>query len=72
MSAAARFRVGLTRDLLTPEGQPAFGRGPLALLADDPRIEWEFVPESVDEITPEIMARYDGLYVNAPRVTAAR
>jgi len=66
-----RFRVGLTRDLLTRSGQPSFGQGPLALLDSDPRIEWEFLPESVDEITPDIMARYDGLYVNAPRVSAA-
>jgi D-3-phosphoglycerate dehydrogenase len=66
-----RFRVGLTHDLLTRGGEPSFGMGPLALLDDDPRIEWEFLPEAVDEITPDIMARYDGLYVNAPRVTAA-
>ena len=71
MNAAAPFRVGLSRDLLAKGGEPSFGRGPLALLDSDPRIEWEFVPESVDEITPDIMARYDGLYVNSPRVTAA-
>jgi D-3-phosphoglycerate dehydrogenase len=71
VSAAARFRVGLTRDILNREGQPSFGTGPLALLAGDPRIEWEFLPESVDEITPDIVARYDGLYVNSPRVSAA-
>ena len=65
------FRVGLTRDLLDARGEPSFGRGPLALLDDDPRIEWEWLPESVAEITPAIMARYDGLYVNSPQVTAA-
>ena len=65
------FRVGLTRDLLDARGEPSFGRGPLALLDDDPRIEWEWLPESVTEITPAIMARYDGLYVNSPQVTAA-
>jgi phosphoglycerate dehydrogenase-like enzyme len=73
MSAAAgqpRFRVGLTRDLLTPSGEPSFGRGPLALLDDDPRIEWEFLPETLEAITPDVMARYDGLYVNSPRVGA--
>jgi D-3-phosphoglycerate dehydrogenase len=70
MSAAAPFRVGLTRDILTASGEPSFGSGPLALLAGEPRIEWEFLPESVDEITPDIMARYDGLYVNSPRVSA--
>ena len=71
MSAAARFRVGLTRDILMGDGEPSFGKGALALLAGDPCIDWEFLPEQVDEITPDIMARYDGLYVNSPRVTAA-
>jgi phosphoglycerate dehydrogenase-like enzyme len=71
MSGGAQFRVGLSRDILTRDGEPSFGKGPLELLAGDPRIEWEFLPESVDEVTPDIMARYDGLYVNSPRVTAA-
>jgi len=69
--AQERFRVGLTRDLLTASGEPSFGRIPLALLDGDPRIEWEFLPAMLDEITPDVMARYDGLYVNSPRVTAA-
>ncbi len=71
MSAMPRFRVGLSRDILNSQGEPSFGKAPLALLDDDARIEWEFLPERVDEITPDIMARYDGLYVNSPRVTAA-
>jgi D-3-phosphoglycerate dehydrogenase len=71
MNASTRFRVGLSRDIVAKDGEPSFGRAPLSLLDGDPRIEWEFVPESVDEITPDIMARYDGLYVNSPRVTAA-
>jgi D-3-phosphoglycerate dehydrogenase len=62
------FRVGLTRDLLTPAGGPSFGTGPLQVLAGNPDIEWEYLPEAVDEITPDIVARYDGLYVNSPRV----
>lgn len=66
-----RFRVGLTRDLLTPSGEPSFGRGPLALLEREAHIEWEFLPEALDEITPDVMSRYDGLYVNSPRVGAA-
>ena len=70
-TAQPRFRVGLTRDLLTRDGEPSFGRGPLAQLDGDPRIEWEFLPQALDEITPDIMARYDGLYVNTPRVSAA-
>ncbi|MFN0183817.1 MAG: 2-hydroxyacid dehydrogenase [Aquabacterium sp.] len=70
MSGAGRFRVGLTRDLLTPQGGPSFGDGPLALL-DDPAIDWCFLPDAVDEIAPDIAAQFDALYVNAPRVTAA-
>lgn len=69
--SAPRFRIGLSRDILNSQGEPSFGSGPLALLNDEPRIEWEFLPEQVDEITPDIMARYDGLYVNSPKVTAA-
>ena len=65
------FRLGLTRDLLSASGEPSFGRGPLALLDGDPRIEWEFLPAMLDEITPDVMARYDGLYVNSPHVGAA-
>jgi D-3-phosphoglycerate dehydrogenase len=71
MSPGAPFRVGLSRDILAKNGEPSFGRGPLALLDADARIEWEFLEQSLDEITPDIMARYDGVYVNAPRVTAA-
>ena len=66
-----KFRVGLTRDLLSASGEPSFGHGPLALLDNDPRIQWEFLPESLSEITPDVMARYDGLYVNSPQVGAA-
>ena len=66
------FFVGLTRDLLTPGGEPSFGTAPLALLSQPGLdLKWEFIPESVTEITPELMARYDGIYVNTPRVTAA-
>jgi len=69
--STGEFRLGLTRDLLTPAGEPSFGTGALEVLARNPAIEWEYLPESVAEITPEIMSRYDGLYVNSPRVTAA-
>lgn len=67
----SKFRIGLTGDLLTPDGSPSFGSGPLALLNNATGIEWEYLPEAVSEITPDIAAAYDGLYVNSPRVTAA-
>ena len=69
--SAASFRLGISRDILNAAGKPSFGNGPLELLNDEPSIAWEFIPELVDEITPDIAARYDGLYVNSPRVTAA-
>jgi len=69
--SAGKFRLGLSRDILKADGKPSFGDGPLELLNAEPKIEWEFIAESVDEITPDIAARYDGLYVNSPRVTAA-
>lgn len=65
-----RFKVGLTRDLRDSQGNPTFGSAPLALLDADPRIDWEFLPDLVDEITPDLMAQYDAIFVNKPRVSA--
>jgi D-3-phosphoglycerate dehydrogenase len=65
------FKVGITRDLLTAAGVPAFGSRALDELKANPGIAWEWLPEELAEITPEIAARYDGLHVNLPRVTAA-
>jgi phosphoglycerate dehydrogenase-like enzyme len=59
-----RWKVGLTRDLLDSKGKPSFGAGPLELLDAEPDIEWEWLPELVSEITPELAARYDALYVS--------
>ena len=65
------FKVGLSRDLLKSDGEPSFGHGPMSILSDSPDIAYEFLPDNVSEITPDIMASYDGLYVNSPKVTAA-
>src|SRR5262249_51278368 len=66
------FKVGLTRDLLTASGQPSFGSGPLEVLAKAKDVlEWEYIAESFSELTPDIAARYDAIYVNSPKVTAA-
>ncbi len=65
------LKVGLTRDLLTPSGEPSFGRGPLEILDAEPSIDWEFIPEQAARITPEIAARYDLLYVNSLPVDRA-
>lgn len=64
------FKLGLTRDILNAQGEPSFGLSPLEVLSQNPDIDWEWIPESLTEITPDIAARYDGIYVNAPKVTA--
>ncbi len=66
-----RFRVGITGDILDSRGEPAFGRAALAILDDAPNIDWEYIPESVGEISADHAARYDAIYVNMPRVPAA-
>ena len=48
------FRLGLTRDLLTPSGAPSFGMGALEVLNHQSDIEWEYLPESLSEITPDV------------------
>jgi D-3-phosphoglycerate dehydrogenase len=62
------FRVGITSDILDSRGEPAFGREPLQVLD---RVQWEWLPRGLKEITAEHAAAYDALYINSPRVPAA-
>jgi len=64
-----KFRLGVTRDLLDAAGEPCFGRRAFEVLAENPALEWEYLPERVREISPGIAAAYDGLYINTLRVT---
>jgi D-3-phosphoglycerate dehydrogenase len=64
------FRVGLTRDFLNPRGEIAFGDIGLSLFDAAPQVQWEFLREDVNELTPAQVAEYDALLVLAPRVTA--
>lgn len=66
--AQQTFRVGITRDAITPSGEPVCGRDALRVL-DAPGIEWEFLPEIVPELTPEHAARYDAICVLGAKVT---
>ena len=65
------FRVGVTRDLLDAKGEPCFGRRAFDVLKQNGAITREWVPEELTEITPDVAARYDGLYVGLPRLTQA-
>ena len=65
------FKVGVTRDLLTAKGEPAVGTRAFEKLKAGRDIVWEWIPEDLTEITPDVAARYDGLYLNLPKLTAA-
>lgn len=65
------FKVGVSRDLLMPNGEPCFNPAAFDVLKGNAAIDWEWIPEVVAEITPDIAARYDGLHLNLPRVSAA-
>jgi len=67
---SAKFRVGLTRDILDSRGEPAFGRAALEILDRDSNLEWEYLPAITPEIGAELAAQYDALYVNIARVPA--
>jgi len=65
------YLVGITRDILDSRGEPAFGRKALDILDNAPGIQWEYLPETVRELTPAHGSRYDALYVNMARTPAA-
>ena len=67
----SRFKVGVTRDLMRPDGTPCFDERAFDELSSIPGASWEWIAEDVEEITPDIAARYDGLLIALPRVTAA-
>jgi phosphoglycerate dehydrogenase-like enzyme len=66
--AQDKFRVGITRDVLSPSGEPVYGQAALRIL-EDPRVEWEYLPESVPELTAEHASRYDAICVYGCRVS---
>src|SRR5512147_2292690 len=68
--AQDKFRVGITRDNLKPDGKPIFDEACLKAL-DDPRIQWEFLPEIEPEVTPQTAAKYDAVCVMVGRITRA-
>lgn len=62
------FRVGITRDFLSPDGTLGYGDIGLALL-DRPHVQREFLLSAEMEIPPTVADQYDALLVLAPRVT---
>jgi len=68
---ATAFKLGIVRDVLNAAGEPSFGKRALDVLKANPAIEWEYTPQMVKEIPADWAARYDALYVNSSRVSAA-
>jgi len=63
------FRLGLTRDCLTPEGELANFDARAFDVLDG--LRWEFLPEFAEQITPDDVARYDAILSLRPALTAA-
>jgi len=64
------FRVGITRDTLRADGTSIFD--PRALqIVDEAKLQWEFIPDNVKELTAAHGAQYDALCVLNPKVPAA-
>ena len=64
----SEFRVGITADVLSSDGEPIFGREVLGLL-DANGIAWEYMAQAPDGLTPAQVARYDGICAMITRVT---
>jgi D-3-phosphoglycerate dehydrogenase len=63
------FRVGIGRDLLNAAGIPTFGTEALKALDANKDLEWSWI-DMMPEVTPDLAAAFDGLYVNLARVPA--
>jgi phosphoglycerate dehydrogenase-like enzyme len=66
----SRFRVGLTRDFIDPQGRPVFGDIGLGALDAEPGISWGYLPEFHPEIVPDQLRGLDAIITLRPRYTA--
>jgi phosphoglycerate dehydrogenase-like enzyme len=68
---SSSFRLGLTRDCLSPDGDgPGFDGRAFAVLDAVPGLGWEFLPDWNDQITPADVAGYDAIMSLRPAMTA--
>lgn len=66
----AKFRIGVSRDVITADGGTVFGAEAMRVL-EDPAVEWEYLPEKVPELTAAHAAAYDALCLMTAKVTRA-
>lgn len=63
----AKYRIGLSSDILGPDGKPTFD--PVALkILDDPLLEWEWFGDGHGPVTAGDVARFDGICLGAPEL----
>jgi hypothetical protein len=55
------FRVGVTRDVRSPDGSFTFSPFDLSSL-EDAGVAWEFLAEDARPLTADLLAELDGLY----------
>jgi len=60
------FRVGLSRDLLGPGGEPVLGDIGLGRLDAAPGVEWAFLPGGTERVGPEHLEGFDALLLFMP------
>jgi phosphoglycerate dehydrogenase-like enzyme len=65
------FKVRLTRDFITPDGQLALGDIGLEKLRNTPGVSAEFFAEHLPEVTPAQIAECDAVISLAPQYTQA-
>ena len=63
------FRVGLTRDILAPDGTIGFGDIGLSLLDDAAGVEWDILAENRSPLRRDQVQDYDALLVLGPTIT---
>lgn len=66
-----KFRIGLTRDFLGPDGNVKMGDIGLGVLDGQENVEYEFLAEDTRELRPDQVKDYDALLVLVPRVSTA-
>ena len=64
------FNVGITRDTLRADGTSIFDKKALQIF-DDAQLQWEFLPDNVNELIAAYGAKYDALCVLNPKVPEA-
>ena len=60
------FKVGLTRDFLTPEGNLTYKSIGLDILDNTPNIQYEFLKENRSPVTPDMIKGYNAIISLAP------